>query len=93
MAKKHRNAHQGQLADSAAYAALSRESRSLLESLRAFGSDDEILVEMTPGRFVNVRLSNKWRKFGAASVENIERARNIVDLAQAAFEAERATKQ
>ena len=48
---------------------------------------------MEPGRFVNVRLSDKWRKFGAASPENIVHARNIIDLAEAAFEAERATKQ
>ena len=92
MAKKHRNAHQGRLADSAAYAALSENGKAFLTALQASGRK-EILVEAEPGRFVKVRLSNKWRKFGDASVENIERARNIVDLAQAAFEAERATKQ
>jgi hypothetical protein len=92
MAKKHRNAHQGQLADSAAYAALSENGKEFLRALQASGRK-EILVEAEPGLFVKVRLSNEWRKFGAASVENIERARNIVDLAQAAFEAERATKQ
>jgi hypothetical protein len=56
MAKKRRNAHQGQFADSAAYAALSKEGKSLLEALRAFGRE-EILVEAHPGRFVNVRLT------------------------------------
>jgi hypothetical protein len=92
MAKKRRNAHQGQFADSAAYAALSKEGKSLLEALQAFGRE-EILVEVEPGRVVNVRLSDKWRRFGAAAPENIERARRLVDLAEAAFEAERATKQ
>ena len=92
MAKKPRNAHQGQLADSAAYAALSENGKAFLRALQASGRKD-ILAEAEPGQFVKVRLSNKWRKFGAASVENIERAKNIVDLAQAAFEAERATKQ
>jgi hypothetical protein len=90
MAKKRR--HVGQLVDSAAYAALSGNGRAFLRALQASGRK-EILVEVEPGRFVNVRLSNKWRKFGAASPENVERARNIVDLAEAAFEAERATKQ
>jgi hypothetical protein len=86
-------------ADSAAYSGLSSEAKSMLDALRAIADspgrkkNEPILVEVEPGRFVKVRLSNKWRKFGAASVENIERARNIVDLAQAAFEAERATKQ
>jgi hypothetical protein len=92
MAKKHHSANQGQLADSAAYAALSESGRAFLRALQASGCK-KVLVEIEPGRFVNVKLSNKWRKFRAASVENIERARNIVDLAQAAFEAERATKQ
>jgi hypothetical protein len=92
MSKRRRNAHQEQFADSAAYAALSGDGRSLLEVIQASGRK-EIRVEVGPGRFVNFKLSNKWRKFGAASPGNIERARSIVDLAQAAFEAERATKQ
>jgi hypothetical protein len=92
MAKKLRSEHQGQFADSAAYAALSENGKSFLRALQASGRR-EIRVEVEPGRVVNVRLSNKWRKFGAASAENIERARNIVDLAQAAFGAERAIKQ
>jgi hypothetical protein len=72
---------------------------SLLEALHTIADSSghennvPILVEVTPGRFVKVKLSDKWRKFGAASSENIERARNIVDLAEAAFEADRATKQ
>jgi hypothetical protein len=89
---KQRRSGRPLFADSAAYAALSEGGRSLLGALQA-SDRKQILVEVEPGRFINVRLSNKWRKFGAASVENIERARNIVDLAQAAFEAERATKQ
>jgi hypothetical protein len=92
MAKKRRTAHQGQIADSAAYAALSKDGKSVFKALQAFGRE-EIVVEVEPGRFVNVRLSSKWRKLGAASPGNIEHARNIVDLAEAAFEAERATKQ
>jgi hypothetical protein len=83
---------------SAACAALSNEAKSLLGALHTIDSsghenNDPILVEVTPGRFVKVKLSDKWRKFGAASSENIERARNIVDLAEAAFEADRAIKQ
>ena len=93
MAKsKRRPLHQGQFADSAAYGALSNDGKSLLEMLQAFGRK-EILVEVEPGRFVNVRLPDKWRRFGAASPENTVHARNIIDLAEAAFEAERATKQ
>jgi hypothetical protein len=97
MAKnKRRNAL---FADSAAYSVLSSEAKSMVEALRAIAAstghdkNDPILVEVEPGRLVEVRLSNKWRKLGAASSENIERARNIVDLAEAAFEAARATKQ
>ena len=82
----------GPIEGSAAYVALSEEGKSLLEALQAFGRE-EILVEVEPGRVVNVRLSDKWRRFGAAAPENIERARRLVDLAEAAFEAERATKQ
>jgi hypothetical protein len=92
MAKKRRPAAQRQFADSAAYAALSNNGKSLLELLQAFGRE-EILVEETPGRFVKVSLSDKWRRFGTASSESIAHARRIVDLAEAAFEAERATKQ
>jgi hypothetical protein len=92
MAKKRRPAHQKQFADSAAYAVLSNEGKSLLEMLQAFGRE-EILVEAAPGHFVKVKLSDKWRNLGTTSSENIQRARNIVDLAEAAFEAERATKQ
>jgi hypothetical protein len=92
MAKNRRPAHQGQLADSAAHSALSNDGKSLLETLQAFGRE-EILVEESPGRFVKVKLSNKWRKFGTASPEGIAHARSIIDLAEAAFEAERATKQ
>jgi hypothetical protein len=91
MVKKMRTAHHGQIADSAAYAVLSNEGKSLLETLQAFGRD-EILVEERPGRFVKVKLSDKWRRFGNASPENIAQARRIVDLAEA-LEAERATKQ
>jgi hypothetical protein len=92
MAKKRRPAHQGPFADSAAYAVLSNEGKSLLEMLQASGGE-EILVEAAAGRFVKVKLSDRWRNFGTTSSENIQRARNIVDLAEAAFEAERATKQ
>ncbi len=92
MAKKRHPIPQSQFADSAAYAVLSNEGKSLLETLHAFRRE-EVLVKERPGRFVNVRLSDKWRKFGAASPENTAHARNIVDLAEAAFEAERATKQ
>jgi hypothetical protein len=92
MAKKGVCVHWEAFADSAAYAALSENGKAFLRSLQASGRK-EILIEVEPGRFVNVRLSNKWRKFGAASPENVERARNIVDLAEAAFEAERATRQ
>jgi hypothetical protein len=92
MAKKHHLIPQSQVADSAAYALLSNEGKSLLETLQAFGRE-EILVEERPGRFVKVKLSDKWRNFGIASPENIAHARRIVDLAEAAFEAERATKQ
>jgi hypothetical protein len=93
MAKKRRPAHQKQFADSAAYAVLSNEGKSLLEMLQAFGREEIILVEAAAGRFVKVKLSDKWRNFGTTSSENIQRARNIVDLAEAAFEAERAIKQ
>ena len=92
MAKKRLPLHQRQFADSAAYAALSKEGKSLLEALQAFGRE-EILVEERPGRFVKVKLSDKWRKLGTASPESIAHARSIVDLAEVAFEAERATKQ
>ena len=90
MAKNRRPAHQGPLADSAAYSVLSNDGKSLLETLQAFGPA-EILVEESPGRFVKVKLSNKRRKFGTASTEGIAHARSVVDLAEAAFEAERAT--
>jgi hypothetical protein len=92
MAKKRHPILQRQVADGAAYAVLSNEGKSLLETLQAFGRK-EIVVEVEPGRFVNIRLSSKWRKLGAASPENVENARSIVNLAEAAFEAERATKQ
>jgi hypothetical protein len=92
LAKKLRTTHHGQIADSAAFAALSKDGKSVFKALQAFGRE-EIVVEVEPGRFVNVRLSSKWRKLGAAAPENVENARSIVDLAEAAFEAERATKQ
>ena len=63
MSKKSRPAHQGQFADSAAYAVLSNEGKSLLEMLQALGRE-EILVEAAAGRFVKVKLSDKWRNFG-----------------------------
>jgi hypothetical protein len=97
--RKERGASNGAFADSAAYSVLSSEAKSMLEALRAItkstGHDknDPILIEGEPARFVEVRLSEKWRKLGAASSENVKRARNIVDLAEAAFEADRATKQ
>jgi hypothetical protein len=93
MAKnKRRNALS---ADSAAYSVLSSEARSMLRAIAESAGRDKskpVLVEVTPGRFVEVKLSDKWQKFGAASSENVERAKNIVDLAEAAFEAERAAK-
>jgi hypothetical protein len=92
VAKKRHPIPQSQFADSVAYAVLSNEGKSLLETLHAFRRE-EVLVKERSGRFVNVRLSDKWRKLGAASPENTAHARNIVDLAEAAFEAERATKQ
>jgi hypothetical protein len=88
MAKKHRGG--------AAYAALSTEAKLLLGGLYDFAGPDKnepILVEVEPGRLVEIRLSESWRKFGAASPENIEHARRLVDLAEAAFEADRAAKQ
>jgi hypothetical protein len=99
MAKKHRPVHPEQFADSAAHSALSSEAKSLLEGLQAIAEssgrdkNDPILVEAEPGRFVEARLSDKWRKFGASSPENIEHARRIVNLAEAPFEARRAIKQ
>jgi hypothetical protein len=87
MAKKGRAAHQREFAHSAAYAALSNDGKSLLETLQAFGRE-EILVEERPGCFVKVKLSDKWKKFGTASPESIAHARSIVELAEAAFEAE-----
>jgi hypothetical protein len=57
MAKKRRTAHQGQIADSAAYAAPSKDGKSVFKALQAFGRE-EIVVEVEPGRFVNVRLSS-----------------------------------
>ena len=91
--KKRRPSHPGELADGAAYSALSDDAKLLLNALRATAGPGPILVETAPGRFVEVRLSDRWRKFGAASPENIEHARRLVDLAEAAFEADRATKQ
>jgi hypothetical protein len=70
MAKKRRPVHPEQFANSAAYSALWSEAKSLLEGLQAIaessGRDksDPILVEAERGRFVKVRLSDKWRKFG-----------------------------
>jgi hypothetical protein len=101
MTKKRRGAHPdaSRLADSAAHAALSREVRPLLEALddiaerRGQDKNEPMLVEVEPGRFVEIRLSDRWRKLGGASAGNIEHARRLVDLAEAAFEAERATKQ
>jgi len=99
MARKRESAHSGQFADSAAYSTLSSDAKALLEALQARADaaggnkHDPILVEAEPGRFVKIRLSDKWRKLGAASPGNIEHARRIVDLAEAAFEAERAMKQ
>jgi hypothetical protein len=83
--------------DSAAYAPLSSEAKALLEALRVAGTrngkNKPVLIEVAPGRFVKAKLSRKWRKFGAATPDNIEHARNIVDLAEAAFEADQAIKQ
>jgi hypothetical protein len=100
MAKKRRCAHSGptRLIGGAAHAALSREARSLLSGLHdiaeSAGRDrDPILVEVEPGRFVQVRLSEEWRKLGSAAPGSIEHARRLVDLAEAAFEAERVIKQ
>jgi hypothetical protein len=101
MTKKRRGAHPDAslLADSAAHAALSREVRPLLEALddiaerRGQDKNEPMLVEVEPGRFVEIRLSDRWRKLGGASAGNIEHARRLVDLAEAAFEAARATKQ
>jgi hypothetical protein len=92
MAKKHGHPHRGQVANSAAYAALSENGRAFLGALQESGRE-EILIGVEPGRFVNVRLPYKWRKYGATSRENIKCARNTVDLAEAALEAGRATKQ
>jgi hypothetical protein len=92
MAKKRHLVPQCEVAGSVAYAVLSNEGKSLLETLPAFGRE-EILVEERPGRFVKVKPSDKSTKFGTASSENIAHARRIVDLAEAAFEAERATEQ
>jgi hypothetical protein len=95
MAKKPRGAHRG----SAAYAALSKDAKAVLSAITDIaekaGHDmsDPFLVEVEPGCFIEVRLSENWRKFGGASPGNIDRARRLVDLAEAAFEAERATKQ
>lgn len=95
MAKRN----QGPIDSSAAYAVLSHEAKSLLEAMRhmsnssGHGNIDPILIEVSPGRFAKVKLSDKWKEFGSASPDNIEHARNIVDLAEAAFEADRATKQ
>jgi hypothetical protein len=97
--KRKRGSIKGPFADSAAYSVLSSEAKSVLEALRAttkstgHEKNDPILVEVGPDRFVEVRPSDKWRKLGGASSENVKRARNIVDLGAAAFEAERATKQ
>ena len=94
MAKKHRR-----VTGSAAHAALSKEAKSLLGALygiaESVGRDknNPILVEVEPARLVEVRLSESWRKFGDAAPGHIERARRLVDLAQAAFEADCATKQ
>jgi hypothetical protein len=101
MAEKRRSVRPSasQLICSAAYEALSSETKSLLGGLydmaESAGQDknDPIHVEAEPGGFVKVRLSVRWRKFGAASPGNVERARRLVDLAEAAFEAGRATKQ
>ena len=101
MTKKRRGAHPDAslLADSAAHAALSREVRPLLEALddiaerRGQDKNEPMLVEVEPGRFVEIRLPDRWRKLGGASAGNIEHARRLVDLAEAAFEAARATKQ
>jgi hypothetical protein len=87
------------IGSSAAYAALSDEAKSLLEVIHAAvdssrrGKNEPILLEVTPGGFVKIKLTDKWRKFGAASPENVQDARSIVDIAEAAFEADRAAKQ
>jgi hypothetical protein len=80
--------------DSAAYAALSPTGKRKLELVRAASASGakSVRIEVEPGRFVNVKLAKKWRRCGAATSENINGARSIVDLAEAAFEAERATK-
>jgi hypothetical protein len=95
MAKKHRGAKSG----SAAYAVLSKDAKALLGAIYDFAEkaghdkDDPFLIEVEPGHFVEVRFSEGWRKFGAATPDNVEPARRLVDLAEAAFEADRATKQ
>ena len=84
---------------SAAYAALSKDAKALLGAItdiaETAGHDmnEPMLVEVEPGRLVAVRLSESWRKFGTATPGNIDHARRLVDLAQAAFEADCATKQ
>jgi hypothetical protein len=81
--------------DSAAYTALSPAGKRMLDMIRAALADGakSVRVEIAPGHFVNVKLAKKWRRFGAVSPENINHARSIVDLAEAAFEAETATRQ
>jgi hypothetical protein len=83
------------VSDSAAYAALSPDGKRMLELVREASANGakSVQIEVEPGRLVNVKLTNKWRRFGDATPQNITRARSIVDLAEAAFEAERATKQ
>jgi hypothetical protein len=94
--RRHSRRRATRLTDSsAAYAALSNEARIIVDEISrlARGGKGPILLEVEPGRFVEVKLSDKWRKFDVPSPENIGHARSIVDLAEAAFEAERATKQ